>query len=311
VQGWRFIPTWVGPQAACTEGRFASRMSYDLTTARNQGIAEANAAIDRAYQLGLTFADKTGTIIYYDLEGYSGASAACRDASKAFMAGWTTQLRARGNQAGVYGSPCSSYLSDFVSIPAETPDAIWLAAWYRDYFDATATVWLGQSQVCLANTLWTNHQRIRQYTGGHNETWGSSTVNIDSDVLDGIVVDIRAAQPTEALELFQGADFTITPSCLWSGFVEGEFNVSECDGAPLPTWDNNISSLKLTAGWSARVFRDAGRTGPSVCYPLSDPDLSNELFTGGAPVDNNISSIRVYANPGCYDIRTYLPLIFR
>ena len=40
----------------------------------------------------------------------------------------------------------------------------------------------------LSNSLWNNQQRIRQYTGGHNETWASITLNIDSDIIEGVVV---------------------------------------------------------------------------------------------------------------------------
>ena len=32
---------------------------------------------------------------------------------------------------------------------------------------------------------------LRQYTGGHNEEWGGTTLNIDCDVLDGTVSDLR------------------------------------------------------------------------------------------------------------------------
>ncbi len=43
---------------------------------------------------------------------------------------------------------------------------------------------------CLSDTLWSNHQRLRQYAGGHDETWGGVTLNIDSDVMDGIVASL-------------------------------------------------------------------------------------------------------------------------
>jgi hypothetical protein len=32
--------------------------------------------------------------------------------------------------------------------------------------------------------LWVNHQRLHQYKGDHNETWGGVTINIDSNFLD-------------------------------------------------------------------------------------------------------------------------------
>jgi glucose/arabinose dehydrogenase len=66
---------------------------------------------------------------------------------------------------------------------------IWPARWYHNlgegFYDPTATVWnLGS---CLLNTVWADHQRIRQYEGDHDETWGSLTLEIDSNALDGVV----------------------------------------------------------------------------------------------------------------------------
>jgi hypothetical protein len=64
------------------------------------------------------------------------------------------------------------------------PDAIWPAHWLYSSFNSAATVW---DVYRLSNNLWNQQQRIRQYTGGHNESWGGVTLNIDSDVIDGIV----------------------------------------------------------------------------------------------------------------------------
>jgi len=185
-QGWMFIPTWVGPQAPCTG--FWSRMDSDVTVAYYEGVNEANLAVERLAELGLTFPDKSGSVIYYDIEHY-GTDTACRDAVNAFMDGWVAQIHARGNLAGVYGSTlCDTALSDFRFI-ANVPDVIWPARWYHNagagFYDPTASVWnLGN---CVPNTAWASHQRIRQYEGGHFETWGDLTLEIDSNVLDGVV----------------------------------------------------------------------------------------------------------------------------
>jgi len=66
---------------------------------------------------------------------------------------------------------------------------IWPARWYHNLgsgtYDPTANVWnLGS---CIPDAAWSNHQRVRQYEGDHNETWGGLTLAIDSDVLDGVV----------------------------------------------------------------------------------------------------------------------------
>ena len=118
-----------------------------------------------------------------------GTNAACRSAVNAFMNGWVSQIHARGNLAGVYGSTlCNTGLSDFLNI-TNVPDVIWPARWYHSlglgYYDPNASVWnLGS---CVPNTVWSNHQRIRQYEGDHDETWGNLTLDIDSNVLDGVV----------------------------------------------------------------------------------------------------------------------------
>jgi hypothetical protein len=106
-RGWKFIPTWVGPQCLYFD------ISDDLTAAYNQGVAEANAAIAVAANLGLTLPDSSGTIIYYDMEGYSALNPTCREPAKSFISGWTAELRASGNLSGVYGSSGTSNLSDF------------------------------------------------------------------------------------------------------------------------------------------------------------------------------------------------------
>jgi hypothetical protein len=185
-QGWMFFPTWVGPQAPCTG--YPNRISSDVAIAYTEGVNQANLAVDRLAELGLTGPEKTGSVVYYDIEHY-GTNTACRDAVNSFMNGWVSQLRVLGNLAGVYGSTlCNTGISDFMTI-ANVPDVIWPARWYHSlgagYYDPNASVWnLGS---CIPNTAWANHQRIRQYEGDHEETWGSLTLDIDSNVLDGVV----------------------------------------------------------------------------------------------------------------------------
>ena len=59
----------------------------------------------------------------------------------------------------------------------------------------------------LSNTVWADHQRVRQYSGGHNETWGATTLNIDCDVLDGVVARVGPA-PTPTITPTR----TVTPT---------------------------------------------------------------------------------------------------
>ena len=242
-QGWRFIPTWVGPQAPCTG--YVSRMSSDVTAAYAQGVSEANLAVERLAGLGLTNPDKTGSVIYYDIEAY-GTDTACRAAVNSFMNGWVSQIRARGSLAGVYGSTlCNTGLSDFLNI-TNVPDVIWPARWYHNlgsgYYDPNANVWnLGS---CIPNTAWSNHQRIRQYEGDHNEFWGGLTLAIDSDVLDGVVAVLHDypfvnsivrtdSDPTNATAV----QFTVNFSEAVTGVNKGDFVLT----SPGITGDSIIS----------------------------------------------------------------------
>jgi hypothetical protein len=194
--GWKFIPTWVGLQAPCYTGN-KPRMSDDPATAHAQGIAEASAALKTAIDLGLALPD--------DMEAYASQDPVCDAPVRAFISGWTGELHARGNLAGVYGN--AHALTGFAAI-ANVPDAVWPARWLYTAYNPTVTVWDVPN---LAPTLWAEHQRIWQYAGGHNEawnmvtpdiwnhtanqnlesshseTWGGVTLNIDCDVIDGIV----------------------------------------------------------------------------------------------------------------------------
>jgi hypothetical protein len=55
------------------------------------------------------------------------------------------------------------------------PDRIWIARW--DGVSGTSTSY-------IRNDGWRPHARVKQYQGGHNETWGGVTINIDRNFLD-------------------------------------------------------------------------------------------------------------------------------
>lgn len=186
LQGWTFIPTWVGPQAPCTS--FRSRFDANPATAFSQGRAEAEQSLQVAQSLGLADAGGAGTVIYYDLEAYDGEDAACVEAARAFIAGWTQRIQESASYAGIYALACNPPIARYGDL-APAPDAVWFAAWTRNAFDPAVTV-NDLPASCLPPALWSQSQRIRQYTGSHDETWGGVTLEIDSNVLDGIVADL-------------------------------------------------------------------------------------------------------------------------
>ena len=92
-----------------------------------------------------------------------------------FLSAWDSQLHADGYVAGVYES--FSNISDLINAAGKMtePDVIHYADW-----DGKAVT---TSSYMPANR-WTNHQRLHQYRGGHNESWGGASMNVDDDQLD-------------------------------------------------------------------------------------------------------------------------------
>ena len=184
ARGWRLLPIALGPQASC-QPRFP-RYSDDFTIspstaggyakAAAQGTAEAdkNAADATAYGIG------PGSTIWYDLEGFNLGDTSCRESALVFVSSWVTRIKALGYTAGFYSSASSGIkmLDDArVQRPGQfaLPDRIWIARW-----DGTADT----STTYIPEEGWRPGGRMKQYLGGHNETWGGVTINIDSNWLD-------------------------------------------------------------------------------------------------------------------------------
>jgi len=177
AMGWGFIPTIVGYQAPCSVSTNSAKHSSDPATAETQGRGEADIAITDANNLGLT----QGTVLYYDMERYDETTSTpnCRASVNAFLKGWTDRLHEQGYISGVYGSPFNAQ-ADWINIPpASRMDAVWLARWNN-----VMSVW---GVAPLPDTFWTNHQRIHQWLGPRNETWGGVTFNIDNNISDAPV----------------------------------------------------------------------------------------------------------------------------
>jgi hypothetical protein len=178
AQGWKTIATWVGPQAPCSTLTNTTTITSDPTWAELTGFAEADKAADAALALGMP----GNSTIYYDMESYPRGGA-CSDLVRRFTNGWVQELNNRGYFAGFYSSLCSGILdlaASYSDPTMHTPQGVWIAAW-----NSTPNVFGFTGSCALSDTLWPYHQRIHQYLGGHNETWGGITINIDTDAVDG------------------------------------------------------------------------------------------------------------------------------
>lgn len=180
--GWHLIPTYVGLQAPTSDCSSCAKLSASQATA--QGVAAAVDAVEEANEVAMG----PGSPIYFDMESYSRTSSATA-ATLAFLEAWTNKLHALGYVSGVYSSSASGIadLGAQVGSGYELPDHLWIANWNG----STST-----SDPVVPASAWTPHQRIHQYQGGHNETYGGVAINIDNDSVDGATVGEATLPPT-------------------------------------------------------------------------------------------------------------------
>ncbi len=181
--GWNLFPLYVGLQAPCVGQTDLARI--DPASAASEGAAAAADAASRAAFFGLA----TGVPIYFDMEGYATDDPACTQAVQQFVSAWVGRLHALGYVAGVYGSAAST-MRDMVSLAssgAPAPDQIDIGNW-----NGNASVF---GDPYVPDGDWVHHQRIHQYRGGHTETWGGVTMNVDDDYLDGAAAGVSPPTP--------------------------------------------------------------------------------------------------------------------
>ncbi|OLB79899.1 MAG: hypothetical protein AUI14_08990 [Actinobacteria bacterium 13_2_20CM_2_71_6] len=165
--GWHFLPIYVGLQVAndsCSGCALIGSPTSDGTSA-------ADDAANRAAALGFG----PGTVLYFDMESYA-LTASHSSVALAFEAAWTRELHARGFNSGYYSSG-STGITDLVNHYSTNtmPDVIDVAN-----YNGKATT----TDPYVPSGMWANHERLHQYQGDHNETWGGVTINIDLDYYD-------------------------------------------------------------------------------------------------------------------------------
>jgi hypothetical protein len=170
--GWHLIPTYVGLQApgsACCATLNSSQASAQGAAAALDAVAQASAV-----------AMGPGSPIYFDMEAYNPSSSTTA-ATLTFLEAWTNKLHSLGYVSGVYSSSGSGIadLADVVGSGYVEPDDLWIANWNNQKSTIDSVV---------PSNAWTAHQRIHQYAGGHPETYGGMTIDIDNDYLDGATV---------------------------------------------------------------------------------------------------------------------------
>lgn len=177
--GWHLIPTYVGLQSPTSSCDSCAKLSPSRASLQGAEAAEDAVAEATAIAIG------PGSPIYFDMESYT-PTASSTAATLAFLEAWTERIHALGYVSGVYSSTGSG-ISDLAAAYGTgylSPDDIWLANWNNQQSTADPSV---------PSTAWPSHQRIHQYRGGHDDTYGGTTINIDSDYVDGATVGIATA----------------------------------------------------------------------------------------------------------------------
>jgi peptidoglycan hydrolase-like protein with peptidoglycan-binding domain len=174
-RGWHVLAAYVGPQASCSG--YADTMSSDLATARQQGRAQAGAAVAAAKGLRIA----RGSTLYYDLEDYDLGPDDCRRAALSFLSGWTDALHGLHYRSGVYSNIAAAITSldyaDRVSPGSYTmPDDIWFA-WANGRADTV-------TDDRVQSDTWDGHQRIHQYAVGVTQSYGGYPLTIDTNWVD-------------------------------------------------------------------------------------------------------------------------------
>ena len=182
ANGWKLLPITLGPQASCNP-RFprygndpviSANPTNSYATAYAQGVTEAKRAVSAASALGIV----KGSTLFYDLEAFNSDNTGCRVSALHFLTGWVRYLGSVGYASAVYSSAASGIAALASAATNRTyamPRQVWIADW--DGIPGTASEY-------LSSTAWAPHSRVKQYRGGHNETHGGVTINIDNDFID-------------------------------------------------------------------------------------------------------------------------------
>ena len=182
-QGWKLFPIYVGLQAPCWKDPGGGHPAVIARSRRwTQGQEAANDAANRAAHFGIA----PGSPVYFDMEYYPRNDTGCTQDVQAFLSAWTAQLHARGFVSGIYSSSKGA-IADMALLydsgAAYRADVAWYAHWDK------APKLFGDTT--LSDKYWPGPHRIKQYQGGHHETYGGKRLNVDLNVLEAPVATLR------------------------------------------------------------------------------------------------------------------------
>jgi hypothetical protein len=238
VAGWHIAPIYVGLQAPANSCGCAP---ISTAAAAAQGGAAATDAVTSAEAIGIG----PGNPIYDDMEAYN-RTVTNTTAVLAYLNAWTATLHADGYVSGVYSSDSSGIL-DLVAQYGTAfvePDDLWVANWNGTQSTVDANVPV---------TDWANHQRLHQYRGSHNDTYGGAQLNVDSDYVDAATAGAGTGSGAPIAGPAAAPSLTITPT------PNGTLEMT-------PSWtgQTGIGSWQLEGGSSPSTLTPIGARIPAT-----------------------------------------------
>ena len=175
---WRLLPIYVGKQPGCLSRRGQNRAvkTAPQTIRHSVAASEGTYAADNAAAQGEALGLRPGSAFYDYIGNYSSSHAVCSQAVVTFVSAWTRELHRLGFLAGVYvnlSSGAQDLSHAYTSKSSARPDALWVVGSGKN---PSLTGWAG-----VSDSEWAVHQRANQYRGSYKQTYGGTTINIDSD----------------------------------------------------------------------------------------------------------------------------------
>jgi hypothetical protein len=177
--GWRILPITVGRQASCFPSASATKINPDPTNSYAAARAQGRAEADTTLTASQTYGFATGTTHWLDIENFDTVNTDCRRSMLAFVSGWTARLHYRGYKSGLYSNVAAG-IAAVEGARTLSPDSYHLPdqLWFAHYNGKVTT-----STSYLASSAW-RHQRIHQYAGHADLTYGGVTLNVDRNWVD-------------------------------------------------------------------------------------------------------------------------------
>jgi photosystem II stability/assembly factor-like uncharacterized protein len=274
-QGWGVIPIWVGPQAPCALGSYASYIPQDTAKAEALGTTEAQSAETAASQVGLP-----NSVIQYDMENWDYTNATCNLYVAAFIQGWVGKLDGDKWKSGLYANSRPAQAMWTLLPLSSEPDDIWVTR-----YDTYATIWGLDHDMSggLADSTWGEGLRMHQYlNGGPTASGGNGTGPEQYGGTAGYIID----RDTEYAQVAGGNGgktytFTSDPFAGYSG--PGVYYPSASginDAYQGFVYDGQEFSGQIVGSWYDGYWYHGYVYNPYTGSPAPDPGSSVPVSVG-------------------------------